>query len=94
MTYEGAEDVERCARCWCCSVCAAECDQHTETEDEIVMRVLDVDSGSDEIVHAGACREMNIVDAKKTYFGELDAEEELQIEAESSDESVDSLSEG
>ena len=92
MIYEaeGAENVERCAQCWCCSVCAAQCDNHTETEDELVMRVLDIDSNSDEIVHAATCREKNIEDAKKTYFGDA----ELQIEAESSDESSDSFSEG
>lgn len=54
------------------------------------MRVLDIDSNSDEIVHAATCREKNIEDAKKTYFGDA----ELQIEAESSDESSDSFSEG
>ena len=83
-------DSGRCGRCWCCTACAAECgrkceDHQAETNDETVLRILDIDANSERILHAAVCREKNIVDAAD-YFEGLSVED-LQIEDENSEES-------
>ena len=82
----------RCARCWCCTTCAAKCgrecaDHQTETDDQTVMRILDVDVNNEKVVHAAVCREKNIVEAADYYEGL--SVEDLQIGDENSEESDD-----
>ena len=49
MTYEETEVDERCARCWCCSVCSTECAGRcgrgggVEDQDEAALRALQLE---------------------------------------------------